>query len=339
MPPETDNISSESHDGTDEQEQDPCDEARDHWENRSGRWVRVHGIATRTLFDPMRDDQPFSQNLTERRRATVRFLGQKSETKIDGTWPQMGEMRSLLKGTAEFGTQEVPEDDTWEPNRHHSEIRQLIRKWLNRTAGAMHPPFVNTAAQTEHGRRDSSLPVVSHAEDAKENGKTRGFWGCQNYPTCTASTTTTPPVPQHLKMLRIEKKQTQAVNDRIPAKGCRHFLVKPWANGTGKGTTRQLCGAIINDKGEITETSKSIQRRLMIAETPFHSNRKVGGRTALDLVQDEIDEAKRLMEEAHVEVQAAQAKVTEAACQVGEAMDGMAKPKSLMETKLDSAER
>ena len=68
----------------------------------------------------------------------------------------------------------------------------------------------------------------------------------------------------------------------------------------------------------------------MVAETQFHSNRKVGGRTALYLVQDEIDEAKRLMEKAHVEVQATQAKVAEAACQVGEAMDGMAKPKSLM---------
>ena len=77
----------------------------------------------------------------------------------------------------------------------------------------------------------------------------------------------------------------------------------------------------------------------MIAETQFHSNRKVGGRTALYLVQDEIDEAERLMEKAHVEVQAAQAKVTEATCQVGEAVDEMAKLESLMETKLDSAER
>ena len=134
------------------------------------------------------------------------------------------------------------------------------------------------------------------------------FWGCQNNPTCTAPTTTTPPVPQNLKTL-LRKQQTQAVNDRIPAKGCRHLLVKPWASGTGKGKTCQLCGAI---KGEITGTSKSIQRKLVSNEEKHHSNRTVEGRTALDLVQDEVDEAKRLLEEAHAEVQAAQNKVTEA---------------------------
>ena len=82
------------------------------------------------------------------------------------------------------------------------------------------------------------------------------FWGCQNYPTCTGPTTTTPPAPQNLKTLL--KQRTQAVNDRIPAKGCRHLLVKPWAHGRRKGSTCQLCGAIINDKGEITGTSKSV---------------------------------------------------------------------------------
>ena len=49
------------------------------------------------------------------------------------------------------------------------------------------------------------------------------FWGCHNYPTCTAPTTTTPPVPQNLKTLLL-KQQAQAVNDRILAKGCRHLL-------------------------------------------------------------------------------------------------------------------
>ena len=40
-----------------------------------------------------------------------------------------------------------------------------------------------------------------------------------------------------------------------------------------------------------------------------HFSWTVEGRTQLDLVQDEVDEAKRLLEEAHVEVQAAQKKV------------------------------
>ena len=38
-------------------------------------------------------------------------------------------------------------------------------------------------------------------------------------------------------------------------------------------------------------------------------------------MQDNIDKAKRLLEEAHVEVQAAQNKVTEAAFRVGQAME------------------
>ena len=56
-------------------------------------------------------------------------------------------------------------------------------------------------------------------------------------------------------------------------------------------------------------------------------------------MQDEIDEAKRLLEEAHLEVQAAQSKVTEAECRVGEAMEEMAKIKSPMEATLESADR
>ena len=75
--------------------ENPCDEARDYWENRKERWVRVHGIARRTLFDPMHDEQPFCHSLTERRRTTVRFLGQQNEVTIDDTWPQAGEVRKL----------------------------------------------------------------------------------------------------------------------------------------------------------------------------------------------------------------------------------------------------
>ena len=58
----------------------------------------------------MHDEQPFCQNLTDRRRTTVRFLGQQSEMKINDTWPQTGEMRSLWNGTTEFWTSDVPLD-------------------------------------------------------------------------------------------------------------------------------------------------------------------------------------------------------------------------------------
>ena len=130
---------------------------------------------------------------------------------------------------------------------------------------------------------------------------TRGFGVARIYPKCTAPTTTTPPVPQNLKTLLL-KQQAHAVNERIPAKGCRHLLVKPLANGTGKGNKCQLRGVNINDKGEITGTSKSVQRKLVNDEEKRHSSRMVEGRTELDLVQDEVDEAKRLLEEANVEV-------------------------------------
>ena len=55
-------------------------------------------------------------------------------------------------------------------------------------------------------------------------------------------------------------------------------------------------------------------------------------------MQDEIDEAKRLLEEAPQEVQAAQSKVTEAAFRVGEAMEEMSQIKKLLEAKLEPAD-
>ena len=60
----------------------------------------------------------------------------------------------------------------------------------------------------------------------------------------------------------------------------------------------------------------------MTDERKLHSNRTVEGRTELDLVQDEVDEVKRLLEEAHLEVQAAQNKVTEAAFRPSGTGDG-----------------
>ena len=123
--PETDNTDTKSLYGTNGPEKNPCDEERDHWENREGRWVRVHGIARRTLFDPMHDEQPFCQGLTERRRTTVRFLGQQNEVTIDDTWPPAGEMRKLWQ--TDFWTNDIPQDTTWRPNRHHSNMIPLFR--------------------------------------------------------------------------------------------------------------------------------------------------------------------------------------------------------------------
>ena len=68
----------------------------------------------------------------------------------------------------------------------------------------------------------------------------------------------------------------------------------------------------------------------MSDEEKRHSSQKVEGRTELDLVQDEVDEARRLLEEALVEVQAAQNKVTEATFRVGQAIEEMAQIRKLL---------
>ena len=171
--PETDSTDTDSQYGTGGQEQNPCDGTRDLWENMEGRWVRVHGMARRTLFDPMHDEQPFCQDLTERRRTTVKFVGQQSEMTIDDTWPQKGEMRSLWKGTSEIWRRDMPQDVTWKPNRHHSHIIPLFRNHLTRNAVAMPHSLVNTVAQAECERRDSHLPAVSHRGCRKGNA---WFW-------------------------------------------------------------------------------------------------------------------------------------------------------------------
>ena len=66
----TDSTYTEFLHGTDGQEKNLCDEARDHRENRKGRWVIMH------------DEQLSCLNLTERWRTPVRFLGQQSEMMI-----------------------------------------------------------------------------------------------------------------------------------------------------------------------------------------------------------------------------------------------------------------
>ena len=72
-------------------------------------------------------------------------------------------------------------------------------------------------------------------------------------------------------------------------------------------------------------------------EGKHHFSWTVEGRTELDLVQDEVEEAKRLLEEVHVEVQAAQNKVTEAAFRVGQAMEEMAQIRKLLEANSEPA--
>ena len=94
---------------------------------------------------------------------------------IDDTWPRAGEMRSLWKGTTEFWTNNMPQDDTSEPNWHHSHILPLFRSHLTRDTAAVFPLFQNPVASTEHECRDPHLPVVSHTENAEEEERGVGF--------------------------------------------------------------------------------------------------------------------------------------------------------------------
>ena len=58
-----------------------------------------------------------------------------------------------------------------EPNRHHSHILPLFRSHLTRETAVMFPLFQNPVALTEHECRDPHLPVVSHTENAEEEGR------------------------------------------------------------------------------------------------------------------------------------------------------------------------
>ena len=88
---------------------------------------------------------------------------------------------------------------------------------------------------------------------------------------------------------------------------------------------------------DITGTSKLIPRKFATYEKKRHSSRTVEGRTELEQVQVEMDEAKRLLEEARLEVQAAQNKVTETAFRVGQGVEEMSQIKKLLEANLEPA--
>ena len=248
----------------------------------TGKTEKEDGIARRT---PNARRTAFCHYLTERRRTTVRFLGQQSEMMIDDTWPHAGEMRSLWKGMTEFWTNDMPQNDTWEANRHHSHILPLFRSHLTRETAAVFSVPQNTTTSTGHGFRDSHLPAVPHTENAEEEGR---------------------------RVVLVLPKPYSVYSTHHDDSSCA-TETQPWATGTGKGNTCQLCGAIINDKDEITGSSKSVQWKLVSNKENRRSSQKVEGRTELDLVLDDVDEAKRSLEEAHLEVQAAQNKVTEAA--------------------------
>ena len=56
-------------------------------------------------------------------------------------------------------------------NRHHSQILPFFRSHLTRDTAAMFLLLQNPVASTEHECRDPHLPVVSHTENAEEEGR------------------------------------------------------------------------------------------------------------------------------------------------------------------------
>ena len=85
--------------------------------------------------------------------------------------PQAGEMRSLWEGMTEFWTNDMPQDDTWRPSRHHSNILPLFRNHVTRNAVAMFPPPSNPVISIEHRCRDSRFSALPHTEDAEKKGR------------------------------------------------------------------------------------------------------------------------------------------------------------------------
>ena len=72
--PESDSTYTESLHGTDGQEKKKPLMKRETIGKTQGRWVRVHSIARRTLFDPMHDEQPFFA------RTSLNVGGQQSDS-------------------------------------------------------------------------------------------------------------------------------------------------------------------------------------------------------------------------------------------------------------------
>ena len=194
----------------------------------------------------------------------------------------------------------------------------------------MFPPPPNPVISIEHGCRDSRLSTVPHTEDAEEKGR-RVVLGCQNW-TCTAPTTTTPPVPQNLKTVLL-KQQTQAVNDRIPAKGCRHSPGQALGKWHGKGKYVSAVRGHHQRQGKDhwnqqvgpEETGDPRGEASFQPDPDGGGTHRAGSGAGRGRRSQEVAGRRPMLE-----VQTAQTKVTEAAFRVGQAMEEMARIKNLL---------
>ena len=179
---------------------------------------------------------------------------------------------------------------------------------------AMFPLLQNTVTSTEHACRDHHLPAVSHTENAKEEGRCVVL-GVANI------------------IQRVQHPPRRLLwCHRISETGSRRRDVAACWSGPGRLARVEPSS---KTREKITETNKSIQWELVSKEEKRHSSQKMEGRTELDLVQDEVDGAKRSLEESHFEAHAAQNKVIETAFRVAQAMEKMSQIMNLLEANLE----
>ena len=228
----------------------------------------------------MHDEQPFCHNLTERRRTTVRFLGQQSEVTIDDTWPQAGEMRSLWKG----------------PDRHHSNIIPLFHNHVTQNAVAMFPPPPNPVISVEHGCQDSRLSAVPHTEDAEDKGR-RVVLGVSELSNVYSShhydpsgTTESQDAAAEAADPSCQRQDTSEGMSTPPGQALGKWHGKGKYVSTVRGHHQRQGRDHWNQQVGPEETGDR-------GEEKHHSIWTVEGCTKLDLVQDEVHEAKRLLEE------------------------------------------
>ena len=200
---------------------------------------------------------------------------------------------------------------------------------------------LNLVASTEHECRDLHLPAVPNTEDAARRKGDAWFWGCQNYSTCTAPTTTTPSVPQNLKTLLLtQQTQTEqfttgsqrrdvATNWSNPGKwhGKGNFVSSVWSHHQRQGRDHWNQQVDPKEIGDRREEASS--------QPDGGGTHRTGHGAGRGRRSQEISGGSPL----GTASKAAQNNVTEAAFRVGQTMEEMSQIRKLLEANLDPAEQ
>ena len=154
----------------------------------------------------------------------------------------------------------------------------------------MFPPPPNPVASTKHGCQKSHLPTVPHTEDAEEKGR-RVVLVTLELSNVYSSHHDDPSGATDSQDVAAEAANPSSQR-QDPSEGMSTPPGQALRKWKGKGTYVSAVRGRLQ-RGEITGTSKSIQRKLVTDEEKRHSSRTVEGRTEMDLVQDEVDDCWR----------------------------------------------